>query len=994
MTVAPIIQTGCRVEGYSSPSLAGTDLVSAVADRNPLGNWAAAADVPLRALADGLPHGAFICDDDGIVRWNNRRFDHDGHAVDPSTAGTWLDCVHPSCRAEARAQWNYCVASATAFQRRLRLRAADRSHPWRQVDCHPFRDPDTGVRAWFGSAVEVDGETEATPEARRGYRRELFLARLDDALRSFSDAAEVHRTAARLLGEHVGADRCAYASTNPDEDGFEILGDWARGMPTTVGQYRMREFGEAALRSMQAGRSWVVQDAASDERITDDDRRAYQRIGMVGVICAPLLREGHFAACMAVHSRAPRRWLPEEVDLVEAVSARCWESIERIKAERLASARDKRFRALVEDSSNLLWSANAAGEIVEDSPSWRAFTGLSFDAFKGVGWLSAIHPDDQERVMSVVTSTVRAGRGADVEFRLRKADGSWRWIGEQIRPVRGPDGVVAEWVGMGLDITDRKREQQARDFLIDLDDAIRPLVDPDDIAGKAVERLCEFLQADRASYLDVDAEERTCTVIRNHARTIPPLSGSYVLENFGHDFLRCMREGRPHVIACLDDLRPSEAERAAYASLGIEAMLTIPLIKEGRLTVMIGIAQGHRRQWEAWDIQLVQAVMTRCWESIQRARIGRALQEADRRKDEFLATLAHELRNPLAPIRNALHIGLHPRSPVPPERLFVLMERQVNQLVRLVDDLLDVSRITRGKVELQHQDVQLEEAIGMAVETARPLIDERGHAFELRPMPRPLVVRGDAVRLTQIFANLLNNAAKYTPRGGSIVVDARAEGGEAVVRVIDNGIGVAAEMHDRIFDIFSQAGRSEDRSGGSGLGIGLALARSLAKLHGGRVEVSSPGPGKGSEFRVSLPLLASHAASPRRDETAPGDSISPARRVLVVDDNRDAADSIAVLLQLMGADVTVAYSAESALPLLDRCRPTLAILDLGLPGMDGFQLAREIRARLGTSIKLVALTGWGQADARRRSHEAGFDQHLIKPVDLASVESLVLATSG
>jgi signal transduction histidine kinase/ActR/RegA family two-component response regulator len=363
-----------------------------------------------------------------------------------------------------------------------------------------------------------------------------------------------------------------------------------------------------------------------------------------------------------------------------------------------------------------------------------------------------------------------------------------------------------------------------------------------------------------------------------------------------------------------------------------------------------------------------------------------ALQDADRRKDEFLATLAHELRNPLAPVRNSLHIlrlagGEDPTV----ARVRAVMERQVDHLVRLVDDLMEVSRITRGKIELRRERTDLARVLRTAIETSQPLLDGAGHVLAVELPPGPLPLDADPVRLAQVFSNLFNNAAKYAEHPGRIRVRATREGGQVAVSVCDEGIGIEPEMLAHVFEMFTQVDGTHRRSQG-GLGIGLTLVRSLVQLHGGSVTAHSDGIGKGSEFVVRLPLATGAAAqaTPREPPPAP-----VPLRVLVVDDNRDAADSLGVLLGFLGYSVEVAHDGNDALRAAERFHPALVLLDLGMPEMDGYEVARRLRAQpRWRDLVLVALTGWGQEEDRQRSHEAGFDHHLVKPTDLDALQQL------
>jgi PAS domain S-box-containing protein len=382
-------------------------------------------------------------------------------------------------------------------------------------------------------------------------------------------------------------------------------------------------------------------------------------------------------------------------------------------------------------------------------------------------------------------------------------------------------------------------------------------------------------------------------------------------------------------------------------------------------------------------------VHTRCFtrDITDRKRAEEALKEADRRKDEFLAILAHELRNPLAPIRNSLYILRLSGSNNPvAERVNEMMERQVNHMVRLVDDLMEVSRITRGRIELRKEPVELETVLRDAMETSRPLIEAAHHQL-IFTMPREsFVLQGDPVRLGQVFANLLNNAAKYTEDGGQIRLSVRREDDCVLVSVQDTGSGISTEMLPRIFELFTQVERSAARSQG-GLGIGLTLVKTLVEMHGGTVHARSAGRGKGSEFVVSLPLGVKSVLAERKEDKG---SAPVRHRVLVVDDNCDAAESLAMLLQMLGAEVRVVFSGSDALETLRTYNADVVLLDIGMPIMDGYEVARRIRERSElTGITLIALTGWGQDEDRRRSQSAGFDYHLIKPADPKKLETLL-----
>ena len=384
-------------------------------------------------------------------------------------------------------------------------------------------------------------------------------------------------------------------------------------------------------------------------------------------------------------------------------------------------------------------------------------------------------------------------------------------------------------------------------------------------------------------------------------------------------------------------------------------------------------------------LQLVVMAITFPWFVFIGRRVTR-LSEADRRKDEFLASLAHELRNPLAPIRTGVQIlrmtGVESSS----QTVLPMMERQLQHMTRLLDDLLDVSRISRGKIALRCERIDLRNVVEEAVEASRPLIEQMGHALTVSVPSEPAFLTADPVRFAQILSNLLNNAAKYTPPGGRIVLKAEHHGDEVEVSVADNGIGIPRESLESIFELFTQVGSQSSRAQG-GLGIGLSLARGLVALHGGTIEARSEGPGRGSEFRVRLPTLLTR-------ETESAEPAIPAQagrrlKILVVDDNRDAAASLAMLMELIGHEVKVVYDGESAVRLADEFRPQMVLLDLGMPNVNGYEACRRIRNNAwGAEMTLIAVTGWGQEEDRRRSAAAGFDGHLVKPVSPEALEQL------
>jgi PAS domain S-box-containing protein len=365
-----------------------------------------------------------------------------------------------------------------------------------------------------------------------------------------------------------------------------------------------------------------------------------------------------------------------------------------------------------------------------------------------------------------------------------------------------------------------------------------------------------------------------------------------------------------------------------------------------------------------------------------------ALAVLNRRKDEFMAMLSHELRNPLAPIFAAAHLlSLQPEETAIQLKARKVIQRQIGQLRRLVDDLLDVSRVTTGRISLKPEEVDLRSIVQRAVESVRSLLNQRSHKLSVSLSPDPISVDADVTRIEQVVVNLLNNAAKYTDEGGQIWLSAKQEGNLAVLRVRDTGVGIAPEVLENIFDPFSQAERTMDRAQG-GLGIGLTVVQKIVELHHGHVEAASAGIGQGSEFTVRLPIFGTE---PRESNVSTSDeSVAETTKILIVDDNVDAADMLASILRLVGHDVQVAYSGQSALEVAMEFQPTIVLLDIGLPEMNGYEVARRLRQRpQSKDTLLIAMTGYGQDIDRQRSNQAGFDYHLVKPVDPEKLEGLL-----
>lgn len=682
---------------------------------------------------------------------------------------------------------------------------------------------------------------------RESEERHRFLSELTATTQPLTDPALVMSTAARLVAEQLHVDRCAYAEVE-DESIYVITGDYSVSLPSIVGRWPVSGFGSECTRCMLAGEPYVVDDVDRDPRITADDLPAYRATNMGAVICVPLHKGHKLTAAMAVHQKSARRWTATDVQLVQTVVDRCWESLERMRMTRTLRESEARYRQ----------AAAEAVRLAEANAKFRAFfeQGTNFGS-----------------VLTLDGTVVEANRRCveSCGFTREEIIGRPFWACGWWSRSESLQGIVRE-AALGA------------------------------AAG-------QLFQAE-THYFTADGSERSIDLI------LAPVS--------------------------------DDAGRVLFVA-----------------------ATGS-------DVT-------------ERRRMEDSLREADRQKDAFIALLAHELRNPLAPLRNGLQILRLAGSDAPAaERARSMMDRQLGHMVRLIDDLLDVARMNRNKMELRRSQVALTDVVNTALETARPLIDAEGHELTVSLPQRPIYLNADHTRLAQVFSNLLTNSAKYTERGGHIWLSAERRGDEVAVSVRDTGIGIPSESLGSIFDMFAQLDRPGGRAAG-GLGIGLSLVKGLVQMHGGKVTVESGSQGKGSTFTVSLPVIVSQQEpAPEAPEITAQEGAGSMRRILVVDDNRDGADSLAMMLRLLKNDVQIAHDGVEAVEMAESFRPRIILMDLGMPRMNGYDATRRIRATSwGRNITIIALTGWGQEGDRVRSHEAGCNSHLVKPVHLPDLQKLL-----
>ena len=632
---------------------------------------------------------------------------------------------------------------------------------------------------------------------------------------------------------------------------------------------------------------------------------------------------------------------------------------------RSLSARQKAAAVLAEQKERLRTTLASIGDAVISTDTLGRITNMNAVAESLTGWKTAeatgrqldsvfriVNEKTRQPVHNPATKAMKEGVivGLANHTVLIAKGGSELPIDDSAAPIRCAKGEVVGCVLVFRDVTERRRMERAARSLASIVESSEDAIIGKDMNGvittwnQAAERLFGY------SAFEVIGRSIDILAPPDRADEMPTL-------------LARLKQGER--VEHFDTVRRAKDGRLVPISL------TVSPIKDEDGEV-IGASKIAR------DIS-------------ERKRAEEALLQADRRKDEFLALLAHELRNPLAPIRNAIELLRRADGNADLIRQSSrIMERQVGQMVRLVDDLLDISRITRGKIQLRKERVELAAAVRSAVEAARPLIEAQAHELTVTLPQEPVYLDGDLTRLDQVFSNLLTNAAKYTEKGGHVWLSAERQDGGVVVSVRDSGIGIAADYLPHVFEMFSQAAPALERSQG-GLGVGLALVRGLVELHGGTIEARSGGPGLGSEFIVRLPVVQ-QPTPVEQEPSGDGQQCRAVRkcRILVVDDNRDTTDSLAIILRLAGHDTHTAYDGLEGLQAAATLRPDVVLLDIGLPKMNGYEAARHIREQpWGKGMALIALTGWGQDEDKRRALEAGFDHHLTKPVDASALEKLL-----
>lgn len=672
----------------------------------------------------------------------------------------------------------------------------------------------------------------------------------------------------------------------------------------------------------------------------------------------------------------------------------CLDVTERVLAESEIREREERFRSMADSSPALIYLEHAAGGRNYLNTRWEDSLGLSTADLLGDGWLDRVHPADRPALEGRHATLSERPEASQLDYRVLFADGTWHWLLDTATPRYAADGTFLGFIGSCLDITPRKIAEELQKFLADTGVLLTSALDIDSslvrIAQYCVPLLCDLcvvnFRDEHSGEIRRLALAHTDFEIHQALQGFLPPEPVDLLVSGGLEWVSrnqrvLMVEDAQHPDPALG-VKPVAPELSVVSR--VQSGFIVPLILRGQMLGSLSfLSQAGRERVLPELRETAEEIARRIALAVDNARLYRALQIADQRKDLFLATLAHELRNPAAAILSAAQLLRLPETDPETQAWGIqLMERQGLHISRLLDDLLDVSRITRGKIQLRHQPLDFREVIQFAVQSTSIVLDERQHTLIVELPGEPVMLVGDPTRIEQIVSNLLNNAAKYTGSGGRIEIRLTIDETEreAVLTVSDNGIGIEPQLLPQLFEMFIQAERALERSQG-GLGIGLTLVRMLVELHGGVVSASSEGPGTGSRFEVRLPMPLELPTG----ESLSAETHSPSSRqlrILVVDDNHDVAQALTRLIAARGHHVTAINESTAALGVIEGTSPDLVILDIGMPGMDGYTLARLLADHpLRRRFLLVALTGFGQEEDARLAVEAGFDHHRTKPLD-------------
>ena len=846
---------------------------------------------------------------------------------------------------------------------------------WLHVSGQLLRDAQGQLAGTFGTAQDITHYKQLERALRESETQQAYMLRLSDSLQPLSDPFAIQQLAMRLLGQHLQADRVYYAEVNPADQTYRIRDNYVgEGVQKVVGRFPLASLGSVG-ETLQRGQAVMIPDVnqAGDG---EAQKAKFFGMGVYAALMIPLLKQGELVACLAVHQHQARQWATAETALVTQTAERIGAALERARIEEALHESERFMQGLIRSLPLVIYVFDLVQRrcryLSPQVTPLFAYRVEQMQTDERTLFDSFFHPDDRPRLVAHF-ERIRSGQSAGedpagvfaIAYRLNHPQRGWVWV--QSRDTvyaRDAEGRPTLLLGTAEDITEQRATAQAVE---DSEKRLRLAIEATELGtwewnldtGEVYWNEQHF----RLFGMEPQAQPLTAQVFMDHVHPDERERVSQLLQT------------------AITERSVYEAEFCALREDGTTRWMS----GYGRIVEEVN-GQPRRMSGVMFDVN-------------ERRRAEDALRLADRRKDEFLAMLAHELRNPMSTLRSGLQIlSLTDGKDETSRATIEMMTRQTDHLVRLVDDLLDVSRISRGKIELRNERVNLVDLVSLVAQSVRSLYQERGRRLHVTLPTSPIYLEGDATRLSQVVTNLLTNGVRYTGEEGEVWASVEPQLGstgqpEAVLVVADNGIGLAADQLGAIFELFVQVDNSVARSQG-GLGLGLTLVKRLVELHGGRVEAQSEGIGKGSSFRVHLPTLVmtpQPSAQPAERTSEP-----PTRpRILVVDDNADAALTLSMLLTLKGYQVLTRQGGQAGLEAAEALRPAAILLDIGMPGLDGYETCRLIRQQpWGQALVVIALSGYGQEEDRQRTREAGFNGHLVKPVDLEVLTKLLTDLLG